>query len=119
MAQDFVHLHVHSDYSLLSSPASVEKIAEVASNLGQKAIALTDYGNMFGVILFSRACKDKGIKPIIGCDFYVAPFSYKEKKHYQNGKQYYQLVLLAKDLKGYHNLMQLTSKSYQKQIKEC
>ena len=112
MSCNFVHLHVHSDYSLLSSPASVDRIAEVASGLGQKAIALTDYGNMFGVILFSRACKDKGIKPIIGCDFYVAPFSYKEKKHYQNGKQYYQLVLLAKDLKGYNNLMRLTSKSY-------
>ena len=112
MQNDFVHLHVHSDYSLLYASSSIEKIVETASNLGQKAIALTDHGNMFGVLFFYRACKAKGIKPIIGCDFYVAPFDRTEKKQYQNSKQYYRLVLLAKDLEGYKNLMILTSKSY-------
>ena len=112
MGNDFVHLHVHSDYSLLYATSTLDKIVERASSLGQKAIALTDYGNMFGSLLFFRACKGKGIKPIIGCEFYVAPFSRMEKKHYQNSKQYYHLVLLAKNLEGYKNLMILSSKSY-------
>ena len=112
MQNDFVHLHVHSNYSLLYSSATLESIVETASSLNQKAVALTDHGNMFGVLLFFRACKAKGIKPIIGCDFYVAPFSRHEKKQYQNEKQFYRLVLLAKNLQGYKNLMMLTSKSY-------
>ncbi len=112
MEKDFVHLHVHSDYSLLYGAASINNIVERVSSLGQKAVALTDHGNMFAALTFFRACKEKNIKPIIGCDFYVAPFSMNEKKQYQNSRQFYHLVLLAKDLVGYKNLMLLTSKAY-------
>ena len=112
MSTDFVHLHVHSDFSLLDGAASVDKIVNVASSLGQKAIALTDHGNMFGAITFYKACKAKGIKAIIGCEVYVAPFSRLEKKQYQNERQYYHLILLAKNWQGYKNLMLLTSKAY-------
>ena len=83
MEKDFVHLHVHSDYSLLYGAASINNIVERVSSLGQKAVALTDHGNMFAALTFFRACKEKNIKPIIGCDFYVAPFSMNEKKQYQ------------------------------------
>jgi len=112
MSKDFVHLHVHSDFSLLDGAASVDKIVNTASSLGQKAIALTDHGNMFGAITFYKACKAKGIKAIIGCEVYVAPFSRFEKKQYQNERQYYHLILLAKNWQGYKNLMLLTSKAY-------
>ena len=89
MSKDFVHLHVHSDFSLLDGAASVDKIVNTASSLGQKAIALTDHGNMFGAITFYKACKAKGIKAIIGCEVYVAPFSRFEKKQYKNERKYY------------------------------
>ena len=86
MAVDFVHLHVHSDFSLLDGAASVKALAAKAEKLGQTALALTDHGNMFGVINFYNACKEKNIKPIIGCEFYVAPESRFEKKETPGGK---------------------------------
>ena len=112
MADDFVHLHVHSDFSLLDGAASVKGLAAKAAQLGQTALALTDHGNMFGVINFYNACKEKNIKPIIGCEFYVAPDSRFEKKETQGKKKYYHLILLAKNETGYRNLMVLCAKGY-------
>ena len=112
MANDFVHLHVHSDFSLLDGAASVKQLVAKAKELGQTALALTDHGNMFGVISFYKACTEQGIKPIIGCEFYVAPESRFEKKEALNGKRYYHLILLAKNETGYKNLMLLCSKGY-------
>lgn len=112
MTNDFVHLHVHSDFSLLDGAASVKQLVAKAKELGQTALALTDHGNMFGVISFYKACTEQGIKPIIGCEFYVAPESRFEKKEALNGKRYYHLILLAKNETGYKNLMLLCSKGY-------
>jgi len=112
MTVDYVHLHVHSDFSLLDGAASVKALAAKAEKLGQTALALTDHGNMFGVINFYNACKEKNIKPIIGCEFYVAPESRFEKKETPGGKKYYHLILLAKNETGYRNLMVLCSKGY-------
>lgn len=109
---DFVHLHVHTDYSLLDGAASVKKLVARAKELGQPALAITDHGNMFGVINFVEACKAAEIKPIVGCEFYVAPHSRKEKAVDENGRRYYHLILLAKNETGYRNLMHLSSLSY-------
>lgn len=109
---DFVHLHVHTDYSLLDGAASVKKLVTRAKELGQPALAITDHGNMFGVINFVEACKAAEIKPIVGCEFYVAPHSRKEKAVDENGRRYYHLILLAKNETGYRNLMHLSSLSY-------
>lgn len=109
---DFVHLHVHTDYSLLDGAASVKKLVTRAKELGQPALAITDHGNMFGVINFVEACKAAEIKPIVGCEFYVAPHSRKEKAADENGRRYYHLILLAKNETGYRNLMHLSSLSY-------
>ncbi len=115
----FVHLHVHSEYSLLEASARVKGIAKKAAELGMPAVALTDNGNMFGAIEFYFACLDKGVKPILGLDAYIAPGSRHEKK--QDPNQRYsevalgprRLVLLAQSLKGYQNLCALSSKGYQ------
>ena len=112
MSSNFVHLHVHSDFSLLDGAVSVKKLVAKAVELGQPALALTDHGNMFGAIVFYKACNEKGIKPIIGCEFYVAAGSRFEKKETPNGKKYYHLILLAKNETGYRNLILLCSKGY-------
>ena len=109
MSTDFVHLHVHSDFSLLDGAASVDKIVNTASSLGQKAIALTDHGNMFGAITFYKACKAKGIKAIIGCEVYVAPNSRFEKGMEKSAKRYNHLILLAENETGYKNLIKMVS----------
>jgi DNA polymerase III subunit alpha len=115
----FVHLHVHSEYSLLEASCRLKGIAKAASEMGMPAVALTDNGNMFGAIEFYFACMDKNIKPIIGLDVYMAPGSRLEKK--QDPNQRYsevvlgprRLVLLAQSLKGYQNLCQLSTCGYQ------
>ncbi len=112
MTGNFVHLHVHSDFSLLDGAASVKKLVAKAAEFGQSALALTDHGNMFGAVTFYKACNEKGIKPIIGCEVYVAVGSRFEKKEAADGKKYYHLVLLAKNETGYRNLMLLCSKGY-------
>lgn len=73
----FVHLHLHTEYSLLDGACKIKDIPKLAKQLGQSAIAITDHGNMFGVVDFYKACKAEGIKPIIGCEVYVAPNSIK------------------------------------------
>ncbi|MDR2446458.1 MAG: DNA polymerase III subunit alpha [Treponema sp.] len=120
MMIDFVHLHVHSDYSLLDGAASVESLADKAEDLGMRHLAITDHGNMFGALKFIAACKEHAdhspranpIHPIIGNEFYMAPGSRFEKSGSEHGNKYYHLILLAKDARGYKNLLKLTSASY-------
>lgn len=112
MSSDFVHLHVHSDYSLLDGASSVKKLVTTAKKLNQSALALTDHGNMFGALRFFRECKAQDIKPIIGCEFYVANGSRFGKPENTGIRKYFHLILLAKNETGYRNLMVLTSKGY-------
>ena len=104
---EFVHLHVHSEFSLLDGANRVRDLPVRAKELGMDAIALTDHGVMYGVIDFYKACKKEGIKPIIGCEVYVANRSRFDK---EAGVDFnYHLILLAKDYKGYQNLTKLVS----------
>ena len=105
----WIPLHVHSQYSILGSSASVEKIAERAAALQIPAVALTDQGNMYGAVEFFKACKEVGVHPIIGCELFVAPESRFEKKRTPGIPHGFPIVLLAKDEKGYKNLCRLSS----------
>ncbi|MBR0302215.1 MAG: DNA polymerase III subunit alpha, partial [Clostridia bacterium] len=106
----FVHLHLHSEYSLLDGACRISDIPKYAAAAGHTAVAVTDHGNMYGVVDFYKACKREGIKPIIGCEVYVADGS-RFTKNRQNGG-YYHLVLLVKNEIGYKNLIYMVSKSY-------
>lgn len=107
----FVHLHLHSEYSLLDGACRINDIMQRVKNLGQTAVAITDHGVMYGVIDFYNTALKNGIKPIIGCEVYVAPRSRKDKVHQLDGKPYH-LVLLCKNNKGYQNLIKLVSAGY-------
>jgi len=109
---EFVHLHNHSDYSLLDGAASVASMVARAKALGMPALALTDHGNMFGAVKFYDACRDAGIKPIVGSEFYVAGGSRFERTGTENGNKYWHLILLAQDETGYKNLLKLSSASF-------
>ncbi len=104
----FVHLHNHSEYSLLDGACRVSDMAKRAKELGQPAIAITDHGTMYGAVAFYNACKKEGVKPIIGCEVYVAPSSRFEKRKGVDGA-YYHMVLLCKNETGYKNLIKLVS----------
>ena len=106
--RDFVHLHLHSEYSLLDGACRINPLVKKAKELGMHSLAITDHGVMYGVIDFYKACKKEGIKPIIGCEVYTAPRSYKDKDPRQDSEQGH-LILLAKDNTGYCNLMKLVS----------
>ena len=105
---DFVHLHIHSEFSLLDGANRIKDLPVRAKELGMKAIALTDHGVMYGAIDFYKACKKEGIKPIIGCEVYVAPRSRFDKEP-NIDNHYYHLILLAKNNEGYKNLSKLVS----------
>ncbi len=105
---DFVHLHVHSEFSLLDGANRIKDLPKRAKELGMDAIAITDHGVMYGVIDFYKACKKEGVKPIIGCEVYVAPRSRFDKEPNIDNK-YYHLILLAKNNEGYKNLSKLVS----------
>ncbi|MBP1468726.1 DNA polymerase III subunit alpha [Candidatus Chloroploca sp. M-50] len=109
--KDFVHLHVHSEYSLLDGYASTKAIAQRAVELGMDSIALTDHGVMYGAMEFYDAAKKAGIKPIIGVEAYIAPGS-RTSQMVKGGKNYYHLLLLAKNEVGYRNLVHLTTRSH-------
>lgn len=109
--QEFVHLHVHSEYSLLDGAAKIQGLVDQAVENGQTALALTDHGCMYGVIAFYKACKAAGIKPIIGMEAYVAPRKLDDKQGKMD-KEYAHLILLAKNDIGYHNLMALSSMAF-------
>ena len=104
----FVHLHLHSEYSLLDGACRLTEIPILAKQHGHNAVAITDHGNLYGAVNFYRACKKEGIKPIIGCEVYVAPRS-RFQKEKQDAK-YYHLVLLCKNEIGYKNLIYMVSK---------
>src|SRR2546423_12081528 len=102
---DFVHLHLHTEYSLLDGACRLDRLMERAHELKFSALSLTDHGVMYGAIDFYQAARAKGIKPIIGCEVYVAPGSRLEKKSSTGGKDVCNhLVVLAKDEAGCNNL---------------
>ena len=105
---DFVHLHVHSEYSLLDGANRIKELPKIAKELGMDAISITDHGVMYGAIEFYKACKKEGIKPIIGCEVYVAPRSRFDKESGIDNK-YNHLILLAKNNEGYKNLSKMVS----------
>ncbi len=107
---EFVHLHLHTEYSLLDGACRIEEIPDRLKECGQDAVAITDHGNMYGVIEFYKTCKRNGIKPIIGCEVYVATATRFDKRN--NIDSYYHLVLLCKNLTGYNNLIKLVSKGF-------
>ena len=109
-APDFVHLHQHSEWSLLDGACRVREMPARAAELGMRALAITDHGAMHGVLDFYQACKGSGIRPIIGCEVYVAPRSRLEKDS-QVDKDPYHFVLLARDAIGYRNLVRLVSRA--------
>ena len=108
----FVHLHSHTEYSLLDGSNKVRAYAERVKELGMNAAAITDHGNMYGVIEFYLACQDVGIKPIIGCEVYVAPGSRFDREIGDHSDRYYHLILLAENEKGYQNLSKIVSRSF-------
>ena len=105
---EFVHLHVHSEFSLLDGANRIKDLPVRAKELGMDSIAITDHGVMFGAIDFYKACKSNGVKPIIGCEVYVAPRTRFDKEPNIDNK-YYHLILLAKNNEGYKNLAKLVS----------
>ncbi|MFH1503986.1 MAG: DNA polymerase III subunit alpha, partial [Candidatus Omnitrophota bacterium] len=109
---DFVHLHVHTQYSLLDGACLLERLVDKAARLKLPALAITDHGNLFGAIRFYNLCVQKGIKPIIGCEAYVAPDSRFNKEYKPGLDSNYHLILLAKDQQGYNNLIKLVSLAY-------
>ena len=110
---EFVHLHLHTEFSLLDAACRLKPLMAEAKELGFPAIAITDHGNMYGAIDFYQAARKQGVKPIIGCEVYVAPGSRFEKKSSTGGKDVYNhLVLLAKDQQGYQNLVKLVSAGF-------
>jgi len=105
---DFVHLHNHTEYSLLDGAIRLTELIEQAREFGQPAVALTDHGSLYGMIRFYRQAKRAGIKPILGCEVYLTPGSRLEKKDQTR----YHLILLAENNRGYHNLIQLVSRGH-------
>ena len=107
----FVHLHVHTEYSLLDGACRIGKLVKRAAELGQNAVAITDHGVMYGVIDFYRAAKAAGVKPIIGCEVYVAPRTMADRVHGVDGEAQH-LVLLCENETGYKNLSYMVSKAF-------
>ena len=107
----FTHLHVHSEYSLLDGACRIKNLAKAAKSLGQTSLALTDHGVMYGAVDFYRACKNEGIKAVIGCEVYVAPRSRFDKTA-QLDRGYYHMVLLCENNTGYQNLIKLVSAGF-------
>ena len=107
----FVHLHVHTEYSLLDGACRINKMMDRVKELGQTAVAITDHGVMYGCIDFYKAAKKAGIKPIIGCEVYVCPRRMSDRVHGIDNEAYH-LVLLCENMKGYENLCQIVSQAY-------
>ena len=105
----WIPLNVHSQYSILDSTASVQALADKAKSYGMEALAITDQGNLYGAVDFFKTCKAAGVKPIIGCEIWMAPGPRNEKKRLPGAPAGYPIVLLAKDLSGYRNLCKLSS----------
>ena len=109
----FTHLHTHTEYSLLDGSNKIKECVSRVKELGMNSVAITDHGVMYGVIDFYRAAKAEGIKPIIGCEVYVAPGSrFDREARGSDESRYYHLVLLVENDQGYHNLMKLVSRGF-------
>ena len=109
----FVHLHLHTEFSLLDGACRIKKLVERVKEMGQEAVAITDHGCMYGVIDFYRSCKAAGVKPIIGCEVYVAPRGRTRfQKVHEFDSRYNHLVLLCRNEEGYRNLSYMVSKGY-------
>ena len=108
----FTHLHVHTEFSLLDGSSKIKEITARAKELGMDSMAITDHGVMYGVIDFYKAAKEAGIKPIMGCEVYVAPGSRFDKAAGESADRYYHLVLLAENNTGYQNLMKIVSRGF-------
>jgi DNA polymerase-3 subunit alpha len=109
---EFTHLHVHTQYSILDGAANIPLLIKKTKESGMNALAITDHGNMYGVLKFFNEARKQDIKPIIGCEVYVAAESRTKKEKIKGKKHYYHLILLAKSKTGYHNLAKLVSKGY-------
>lgn len=108
----FTHLHVHTEYSLLDGSSKIKELTARAKELGMDSLAITDHGVMYGVIDFYRAAREAGIKPVIGCEVYVAPNSRFDRETVSGEDRYYHLILLAENNQGYENLMKIVSKGF-------
>jgi DNA polymerase-3 subunit alpha len=108
----FVHLHLHTQYSLLDGANQIDPLINQVKSFGMPAVAITDHGNMFGAVEFYQKAHAKGIKPIIGCEAYLAPGSRLNREGHLAYNDYYHLILLAADRTGYQNLIKLVSKAY-------
>ena len=108
----FVHLHTHTEYSLLDGACRIPDLLNRAKELGMESLAVTDHGNMYSAIDFFLQAREAGIKPIIGCEMYVAPKSRHDKTASGIEDAAFHLILLAKDEDGYRNLLKLVSMAY-------
>ncbi|HTZ56497.1 MAG TPA: PHP domain-containing protein, partial [Acidobacteriaceae bacterium] len=107
---EFTHLHLHTDYSLLDGACDVEKLVAHVDKIGQKAVAITDHGNIYGAVHFFEAAKARGIKPILGCELYIS----QEEDHRaapDKDNKYHHLLVLAENEEGYRNLVRITSEA--------
>jgi len=108
----FVHLHLHTDYSMLDGACDVDKLCERAKQLGMPAVAMTDHGNIFGAVHFVNAAKHVGIKPIIGCELYICKKDdHNIERTPPDGDTYNHLLVLAENEEGYRNLVKITSEA--------
>src|SRR5437879_5358238 len=115
MAKQFVHLHLHTDYSLLDGAIKIEPLAKRAAEIHMPAVAITDHGNLYGSLSFYHKMRAVNVKPIIGIEAYIARGSRHDRGNetlQTNEKATNHIVLLAKDLRGYHNLVKLSSFAY-------
>ena len=109
---EFTHLHLHTDYSLLDGACDVEKLVKRVAEIGQKSVAMTDHGNIFGAVAFYDAATKAGVKPIIGCELYVCKKDdHNIKRTPPEGDTYNHLLVLAENEEGYRNLIKITSES--------
>ena len=108
---DFTHLHLHTEYSLLDGACRIGEVVSRSKELGQKSIAITDHGVLYGAVAFYKECKSQGVKPIIGCEVYVAPRTRYDKVHGLDSDRYH-LILLCKNETGYQNLLKLVSSAW-------
>ncbi|MCY2925845.1 MAG: PHP domain-containing protein, partial [Planctomycetota bacterium] len=108
----FVHLHVHSHYSLLDGANRIGELVKTAKGMGMKALALTDHGNLFGAVEFYKAAKDAGIKPILGMEAYISPTTRTDRSMGNIQTASYHMLLLAMNAKGWSNLIKLSSRAY-------
>ena len=107
----FTHLHVHTEFSLLDGACRLDDLVSRAKALGMQSLAITDHGNMYGAVDFYKACKRQGVRPIIGCEVYVAPRTRYDRERVQD-KAYNHLILLCENEVGYKNLIAMVSKGY-------